>query len=317
MNISFQNFKQKKTIYVIGLLIIGLAIFSCSSDNDTVAPLPTPIQEVNDCEPYSATPASGSTNGTWDVANERDRYPNLINIPSDPGGGYVQVTLSQSDGDLIPALFVDNDLDSGGTIIGGSAAQTNDESNRIAYFSVHPGSSFSVEVYPFFNAPAYPVDYTITWEFVSRVDCFEQNDTRSQAKKILFNEIIEAYAIAGFTDYFIAAGDDRTFDWYKVEIDEARVIEVEVLDMPNDMRISMRLFNSSGSIAGYDFEWLGAETNLNRGRLSKITSTSALNPGTYFIELHADFVESRKSNSDLEPIPEHFNKTYKIKAQKL
>ncbi|WP_152604771.1 hypothetical protein [Psychroserpens jangbogonensis] len=314
MNFSFQNFKHKKNTFYIGLLLIGLALFSCSSDDDTETP--PPILEVNDCELYEPTPASGSINATWEMANERDVYANFITIPSDPGGGYVTVTLSQSATGLIPALFVDNDFDAGGTIIGGSAAQTNNVSNRVASFSVHPGASYSVEVYPFFNAADYPVDYTLEWEFFGRIDCFEQNDTQGQAKKILFDETIEAYAIAGFTDYFIASGDDKTYDWYKVELDEPSAIEVEVLDMPNDMRISMRLINTAGTLAGYDFDWLGAETSLNRGRLSKITSTSILNPGTYYIELHADFVESRKSNSDLDPIPEHFNTTYKIKAKK-
>lgn len=295
------------------LLLITVVLYSCSSD-DTETPFQ---QAVNDCEVYDPTPASGTINGTWDVINERDRYPNLITIPSDPGGGYVKVNLTQSGEGLIPALAVDNDFDSGGTIIGGSAAQTNNPSSRIAYFSVHPGSSFSVEIFPFFNADSYPVEYTLEWEFISRIDCFEQNDTKSQAKKILFDETIEAYALAGHIDYFIAAGDDKTYDWYKVELVEPSAIEVEVLDMPNDMRISMRLINTSGSLAGYDFEWLGSGTNLNRGRLSKITSSSILDPGTYYIELHADFVESRSSNSDLEPIPEHFDKTYKIKAKKL
>ncbi len=297
-----------KGIFALTLLLLT----SCSDDDSALAP-----QEVNDCESYEPTPASGTINGTWEIANEIDVYANLITIPGDPGGGYVRVSLMQGDGNLIPALFVDNDFDSGGTIIGGSAAQTNDESNRIAYFAVHPGASYSVEVFPFFNANAYPIDYTIEWEFFSRVDCFERNDTQGQAKKILFDETIEAYAIAGFTDYFIASGDDKTYDWYKVELDEPGVIEAELLDMPNDMRITMRFFNESGSVEGFDFEWIGAETDLNRGRLSKITSSSILDPGTYYIELHADFVESRKSNSDLEPIPEHFNKTYKIKTKKL
>lgn len=315
MNFTFKNFKHQKNTLYIGLLIIAFSMFSCSSDDD--AEVSPPILEVNDCEPYVPTPASGTINGTWSEVNERDLYDNLITIPSDPGGGYVRVKLVQNDPDLIPALFVDNDFDAGGTIIGGSAAQTNDVSSRIAYFSVHPGSSFSVEVYPFFNAENYPVDYTLEWEFISRIDCFEQNDTQGHAKKILFNETIEAYAIAGYIDYFVASGDDQTYDWYKVELDESSVIEVEVLNMPNDMRISMRLINTSGSLEGFDFEWLGAETDLNRGRLSKITSSSVLNPGIYYIELHSDFVVSRKSNSDLQPIPEHFNKTYKIKAIKL
>ena len=315
MNFTFQNFKHQKNTLYIGSLIIAFSIFSCSSDDDVV--VSPPIQEVNDCEPYVPTPASGTINGTWSEVNERDLYDNLITIPNDLGGGYVRVELSQNDPDLKPWLTVDNDFDAGGAIIGGSSVQTNNELNRTAYFSVHPGSSFSVEVFPFFNADNYPVDYTLEWEFISRIDCFEQNDTQGHAKKILFNETIEAYAIAGYIDYFVASGDDQTYDWYKVELDESGTIEAEVLDMPNDMRITMRLFNTGGSTIPVNFEWIGSETDLNRGRLSKITSSSVLNPGTYYVELHADFVESRKSNNDLEPIPEHFNKTYKIKAIKL
>ena len=301
--------KLPKTV----LILLLIMVCSCSSDDDAETP---PAIEVNDCEPYDPTPASGTINGTWSEINERDRYENLITIPSDLGGGYVKVELVQNDPDLKPALFVDNDFDAGGAIIGGSSVQTNNEYNRTAYFSVHPGSSFSVEVFPFFNADNYPVDYTLEWEFISRIDCFEQNDTQGHAKKILFNETIEAYAIAGYEDYFVASGADNTYDWYKVELDESGFIETEVLDMPNDMRITMRLFNTGGSTIPVDFEWVSSETDLNRGRLSKITSSSVLNPGIYYIELHADFVESRKSNNDLEPIPEHFNKTYKIKAKK-
>jgi len=310
MILFFKNIKQKNYAFYLTLILIGLMIFSCGSDDDATAD----PQEFNECETYEPTLASGTFEGRWDEANEHDVYN--ISIPGDVGGGYVKVSLTQGNPGLIPALFVDNNLDAGGTIIGGSAAQTNNTSARIAYFSVHPNSTFSVEVYPFVNAPMYPADYNLEWEFFSKVDCFEQNDTQAQAKKILFDETIEAYAIAGYTDYFIDAFDDRTYDWYKVNLDEPGIIESEVLDMPNDMRITMRFFDASGSVVASNFEWFGAETDLNRGRLSKITSSSILQPGTYYIELHSDFVLSRKSNSDLEPIPEHFNKTYVIKTKK-
>ncbi|WP_456441712.1 hypothetical protein, partial [Psychroserpens sp.] len=291
MIFSKQNFKQLTNILYVFILIIGLGFSSCSSDDDSEDS--DLMIEQNECVDYSPTEASNTTTGTWSEANERDVYANLITIPSDLGGGYVTVTLTQNAPGLVPALFVDNDFDAGGAIIGGSAAQTNNVSNRIASFSVHPGASYSVQVYPFFNAIEYPVDYTIEWEFFSRVDCFERNDTQAQAKKILFNETIEAYAIAGYEDYFIASNDDKTYDWYKVELDVASVIDAEVLEMPNDMRISMRLFNTDGSTVSTNFEWLGSESPNNNGRLSKTTSAQTLNPGTYFIELHSDFVQSR------------------------
>ncbi len=62
----------------------------------------------------------------------------------------------------------------------------------MAYFSVYPGMKYSLETFPFFNAADYPVDYTITWDFVSQVDCFEPNDVFSDAKKVLVDETIEA-----------------------------------------------------------------------------------------------------------------------------
>lgn len=290
-------------------------VTSCSSDDDTVVPIP--ILEVNECVPYTATDAGAIINGTWSEANERDRYIDEIVIPADLGGGYVKVLLSQSDPDLRPWLTIDNELDVGGAMVSGSSATTNNELVREAYFSVHPGMSYSLEVFPFFNAANYPVDYTLEWEFFSRIDCFENNDTQSQAKKILFDETIEAYAIAGHIDYGVGAFDDQTYDWYKVELNEASVIEAEVLDMPNDMRITMRIFNPDGSTEVVDFEWISPETSNNNGRLSKITSTQVLNPGTYFIELHSDFVQSRVAANDLQPIPNHFNNTYKIEVTKL
>lgn len=300
-----------KNIKLLLLSILSLLVFftSCDKDDD---PTMMANEEVNDCVEYSPSEASNVINGRWLEANEVDDYVGAIVIPADAGGGYVKVLLSQSDPDLKPALFVDNDLDAGGTIIGGSSVQTNDTQSRVAHFAVHPGQSYSIRAYPFFNALAYPVDYTLSWEFFSRVDCFEPNDVKAEAKKILLDETIEAYAIAGHIDYSVGSLDENTYDWYKVRLDSPTQLVAEITDMPNDMRIALRLFTED-NIVSYDFEWLGAETDSNRGRLSKITSTSVLDSGTYYIEMHSDFVLSRIQNSDLETIPEHFDKKYKLK----
>lgn len=304
-----------KNLLYLGLLFLGFAIISCSSDDDGTV-TPPPIIEVNDCEPYTATPAFGTINSEWTAPNEEDRYDGVITIPSDPGGGYVRVLLTQDHPDLRPWLTISNDLDAGGAIVSGSSANTNNELNREAYFSVHPGTTFSLEVFPFFNAPVddYPVSYTIEWEFFSRVDCFESNDTQATAKKILFDETIEAYAIAGHIGYGVGSFDEQTYDWYKVNLTEPGFIESEVLDMPSDMTIQMRLFKTDGSTVSIIHEWLDPDSPNSNGRRSRIKSSQSLAPGTYYIELHPDFVKSRKSSFDTEPIPEHFNKTYKIKT---
>lgn len=302
-------------IKILGTSLLAVMVFSCTSDDDTP---PISANEKNDCVTYAPTELSNTISGTWSEPNEIDDYIDGISIPADVGGGYVKVNLSQSNEKLRPTLIIDNDLESGAAIISGSSVQTNNKLTREAYFPVHPNESYSIRAYPFFNADAedYPIDYTISWEFISKVDCFEPNDEILEAKKILLGETIEAYAISGYRDYFIDAFSPNTYDWYKIVLDDAAIIEAEVLDMPKDMRITMRLFETSDSIVSYDFEWLSAEVDNNNGRRSKITSSNVLEPGTYYIELHADFVKSRISNSDLEPIPEHFDKSYKIRASK-
>lgn len=302
---------------ILFFLAILLSVLSC--DKDDVDPMddPNAIIEKNECISYSPNniPPQIIT-GTWSEANERVVYENAIVINDDVGGGYVNIVVSQSDPNLRPWLTLDNNQIDGGAIVAGSSATTNNELIREVSFAAYPGESYSFEVFPFFNADEYPVDYTVTWEFISKMDCFEPNDDQSQAKQILLGETIEAYAIAGYRDYFVSAFAPQTYDWYKIELDEAGIVEAEVLDMPNDMRITMRIFNPDESTQSTDFEWLGPEAPNNNGRLSKITSTRTLDPGTYFIELHSSFVQSRKKSNDTEELPNHFNKTYKIKVSK-
>ena len=307
--------KTKATYLLFGFLIFSLGFISCSSDDDNSSD--TPEEEQNDCVDYEPSNASNVINGVWEEPNNTDTYINEITIPDDLGGGYIRVFLSQNHPDLRPTLIVDNDLNDGAAIISGSSAGTNNELVREAYFSVYPGMNYSIEVSPFFNAPSddYPIDYALEWEFFSKVDCFELNDNQAQAKKILLGETIEAYAIAGYRDWSLASGAPQTYDWYKVELDAAGKLETEVLALPNDMRIQMRLFKPDGNTEQIDFEWLGSETNENNGRRSKITSTNILNPGTYYIELHSENV-TRKAENDTQPIPNHFNTTYRIKTRK-
>ncbi|MEZ5008565.1 MAG: hypothetical protein R2753_10500 [Chitinophagales bacterium] len=308
-----------KTKYVFQAIIAALFIFQTTScDDDTIEDMQP--QEKSECIPYTPTAASGSKQDSWSAPNERDRLSDFIVIPPDLGGGYVKVKLTQNDPDLRPAMIIDTDF-SGAAIISGSSAGTNNELIREAYFSVHPNSKYSIEVYPFFNADNYPVDYTIEWEFFSKVDCWESNDVINDAKKILIGETNEAYAIAGHIEDNVGALDENTYDWYKVELDTISKIKFEILDLPKDMRIVSRLFElNNPSAISTNFEFTGSDFGLdfNRGMTSIFTTTQELNPGTYYIEVHPDFLkDGRKANNDQSIIPEHFNKTYKFKVSLL
>lgn len=308
---------KTKSIYLLFAFFSVLILLpSCGSDDSTE----TPEEEQNECVDYTPTSASNIINGVWEEPNNFDTYVDEITIPEDFGGGYVRVYLTQNHPDVRPALVINTTEDfSGGVIISGSSNQTNDELSREAFFSVYPGMNYSIEVSDFVSVPQddYPINYTLEWEFISKVDCWEFNDTRATAKKVLLDETIEAYAIAGFRDWFVPPNSDQTFDWYKVKIEEAGKLEVEILSMPNDMLLQMNLYNEDGSSRDYSFEWTSPEVDpANLGRLSKITSLDVLSPGTYYITLQSKNV-IRKSENDTQSIPNHFNTTYKLKTKVL
>ncbi|GEM_PF-4170006 len=294
----------------ISIILLAFLAFSCNDDNMKQV-------EKNDCQVYSPNSFTNTITDSWEKINERKEHIDAIVIPEDAGGGYVKVELTQSDPDLRPTLSVSI---AGSKIIGGSSTQTNNKLNRVAYFSVYPGMKYSLKTFPFFNAAAYPVDYTITWDFVSQMDCFEPNDTKTDAKKVLIDDTIEAYAIAGHKEYFVSSFAEQTYDWYKVELKEPGQLKIEVLDLPKDIRIVTRVFSQDNDHISSDFLFTGSDfgASFDRGRTSINTTSNVLDPGVYYIELHPDFFEhGKKANSDLDPIPDHFNKTYKMKVTSL
>ncbi len=255
----------------------------------------------------TAQSVSNSVNGSWKVPNEKDDYHDFIVIPQNASPGYVKVTLTQNDEDLRPAMVISRDLNKGGAIISGSSAKTNNPYNRTAYFSVHPGMTYSVRVYPFFNADTkdYPVPYTLSWEFTDRPDAYEPNDTRNDAKPIRLNEPIEAYAIAGYIkQYFIGSTDDNTYDWYQVTLDSSDRISAEVLEKPNDLDLNLRFITPAGRQVGTE--------SVSTGNIKKIRTRNALDPGTYYLEVHQRMKGPRKSENDTKPIPDHFDQPYKL-----
>ncbi len=265
---------------------------------------------------YTYSQNNSQSNGTikqeitssWSKVNEKDEYHDFIVIPKNVNSGYVKVFLTQNNKDLKPGMVISRDLTKGGAIISGSSAQTNNKFNRTAYFSVHPGMTYSVRVYPFFNAKTkdYPVSYTLAWEFTEKPDVYEPNNTREQAKQINLNEQIEAFAIAGhIKQYYVGSSDDNTYDWYKVVLDTTKRLSVKLLDKPSDLDLNLRLFTKSG-------RQIGAEISNNNPNSKEITTRGQLTAGTYYLEVHPRMKGPRKSENDTKPIPDHFNKPYKF-----
>ncbi len=256
---------------------------------------------VKGCLAYSASQAKSEIKASWSKPNEEDTYS--ITVPGDPGGGYVTVKVTQGAPRLTPRLVVL----SGGQVILGLRAPLKKNKSIAGAFSVHPGMTYSVKIDPFHDIEkdAYPIKYMFNWEYHSRVDCFEHNNAKNEAKYILLDDPIEAYAIAGYQGPHILASAPNTFDWYKIKIENPlNGLKAEILNKPSDMKIVLRFEDQN--------RYLSASGDPTGNTL---TLTRPLAPGTYYIGLHNRLISgSRKVNLVNDPLPDHFDKKYKLKV---
>lgn len=245
---------------------------------------PEPEPELNECTPYEQDSFTNSISGTWSEPNESDLYPNLLPASTDPAGGYYIVTVESEES----TTWIDINIGGQpGTIINGSNGTTDNTTRKVA-FAAHPGISYDVAVSPFHNGSNFPEDYTISWEYVGIMDCYEANNDFDEAKFIPKNETITAFMNRGYEGYAI---QEEHQDYYKVVLTEPSKIQVELLQSPSDHFISMAMFTyneSSGSSSGVlsDITLISGNANSNEsGSLYMRTSVYVLEPGTYYFRM--------------------------------
>lgn len=292
-------------LYFSLLMSIGMLI-SCEEEEPLPPHADCECDETlgpDDCSSYVASNISQMLTGSWTEFNQRKTH--VITAPGDPGGGYARVTLTESDANLEPVIIVDNELGVAGVI---------DDAGSEIQFEFFPGMTYQLEVYPFFNADEYPVDYQISYEFIGKVDCFEPNNTLGDATLIKPMSTYEATIIAGYRDYIVGSLDEHTYDWYKVEICEPRKMSVAVTNVPSSVRIATRWMDASmAQLAASNSVYEGAVTDFDKGRSSTNTLDQVMPVGVYYIELHGAFIDDRVVH-DGDPIPEHFNQAYNIRV---
>ena len=287
----------------------------CDTTIIIVLPCDPCTGELHECFPYMPNDESNSATGAWAVPNEQDDFLNLLVTPSDPGGGYWEVSLATA-APAIPWLIIDNDISSGGAISSGSAAGSSNEQVRKASFLGYPGESYSLQVDPFFEGiiDQYPWEYNINYNFTSKEDCYEPNDVLADAKAIPKDFEIEAFAIGGYRDYFVTAGAEQTFDWYKITVDTPSKVRVQLTQSPSDIRIDLRLFASETTAVSISTN-VTSGGQFDNGRLIYIESNAELEAGTYYIEVHPS--NATRSIVNDEPKPDHWDTMYKLRATAL
>ena len=270
--------------------------------------------ELNECTPYEPDNFTNSISGTWSEPNEEDVYPGLLPASTDPAGGYYIVTVESEESTTWIDIRIAGDA---AAIINGSNG-TSDNTTRKVAIAAHPGISYDVAVSPFFNGSNFPEDYTISWEYVGIMDCYEPNNDFDEAKFIPKNETIEAFANRGNEGYGI---QEEHQDYYKVVLTEPSKIQVELLQSPSDNFISIAMFTfdeSSGSSSGVlsDISLISGNANsAESGSLYMRTSVYVLEPGTYYFRMQTFLSSTVRVNFDGgESLPDVWLTPYKFKV---
>ena len=273
-----------------------------------------PEPELHECTPYEADSFTNSITGVWSVANEEDIYPNLLPASTDPAGGYYIVTVESEESTPWIDIRIGGDA---AAIINGSNGTSGNTTRKVA-ISAQPGISYDVAVSPFFNGSSFPEDYTISWEYVGIMDCYEMNNDFDEAKFIPKNEVITAFMNRGNEGYAI---QEEHLDYYKVVLTEPSKIQVELLQSPSDHFISMRMFTyneSTGSNSGVlsEITLISGNANSNeKGSLYMRTSTSVREPGIYYFRMQTAAGSTVKVDFDKgESLPDVWLTPYKFKV---
>ncbi len=271
------------------------------------------LSAQHDCFPYPPSMAGAVVNDDWDEPFEIDQYQ--IDVPADAGGGYVVASLSSPEPSQ-PGMRI---IPPSGLGVVAQTAPTqpisaSPQTIEVA-FEVDASTTFMVEIFESTVAPqaAHPIPYTWSWNFVSKVDCYEPNDGDPNnwpepvpdARNIPLNQIHEAFGLAGHLDFSISWADAHNYDWYKFTLAVPTSVWAATAQVPNDQGIRLRIFDDDGLVA-------------ITGSTPAAGQTVAIGPellevGTYYLEiLPVDRGLSNVATSEGEAIPDHFVTPYQF-----
>jgi uncharacterized protein (TIGR03437 family) len=266
-------------------------------------------QAQHECVPYEPTEAGEVIDSTWGAQFEKDNYE--FTVPADPGGGYV-IARIETTAPSSPSMRIIPPSGLGVVAQAGPSLPGPSPQVLEVAFEVDAETTFQVEIFEAaVSSPgAFPVPYKWSWTFVSRVDCYEPNDgipfdwpgPAATSKTVPIDQIQEAYSLAGYLDFGIAAFDAHNFDWYDFTLTDPTEVWLATLTTPLDQSIRVRLFGNDGLTIVDQVPETG-ETGL--------IGPTMLQPGTYYLDLHSEIRgESSVTLSEGGTIPDHFDRPY-------
>lgn len=279
--------------------------------------------DLHECVMYEPTPTiPADISGQWEVPDEAGQVVKVITVPDDAGGGYVTVRL-RSTPTMRPQLFASVlPAASGGINLSGQTATDpaiNPDPTLVeAVFEVAPSRSYQL-ILRGLNAAGVsatlPQNFTASWSFISRVDCYEPNDTLETATAIPLEHPIQASFIAGFRDSnSIVSASEPTLDVYRFELHAPSAVRITLSDVADEVRPRLIVYDEDGSAVGSSALAPAA------GEDAVYESAGALPSGWYRVRIDTDMGAGRRSslisNTDTG-IPPHFLQDYTLVVESL
>jgi hypothetical protein len=269
---------------------------------------------LHECVPYAPSEAGGDLSGTWSTSGSAGAVTQTIISPGDPGGGYITINLRAPEA-IVPRLNVQvlPEQPTQADIFSTTAGNSDDTQFIEVVFEVGPGRSFEVTTAPFSfsgsSADVFPAAYTASWTYTSRVDCYEPNDTRAQAKAVPLDLPIDASFIAGYRESnSITTNHETTQDWYRFELDTAREVAIALTNVPSNVRARVTVFSESSTIGSVLADAAGDAVTVAPG--------FELAAGWYAVRVDAPQGVARKAHvSHDDAFPAHFASNYTLEMR--
>ena len=268
--------------------------------------------DVNNAACYPVNNTGATITGS--LADGDDEKFLTITAPSDPGGGYMTVAVTFDDEQVTTPWLTVTPINARTALLAGSS---NEQTNTVLFeAAANQSYKLAVKRWTSDDPTKYPLNYNLTWSFSSKMDCYEPNNTIEQAAKISLDSTIEAFIIAGVMhDNYVVENDDR-FDWYEITLDKDTNLTFDLLQVPNDLRMAIKVYNESGSQV-----WFGG-SNATSFSYARADSDGALmnanlgiySAGTYYIRVDSySSLEYEVDHYPKDTIPDHFDTPYKFR----
>jgi len=246
-----------------------------------------------DC--YEPTPTSGEDGYVATPAARTHTFE--ITLPDDPEGGLVQITISGrqifsnvrvggTPGDL-GFMSINGDApEQGGTFTGS--------------FVGAAGITYSVDVDDTYATDEHDSPVTLGWELAPARDCFEPNDTPTDAKPIAMGADVTAFPFAGYTTNDWPSYEDHD-DYYAVDVATAGTLTVTLGAGPDTLALAV--FAAGAPDASLADTFTVDET--------PVSVTLDVQPGTYLVRVEP-FVTPILNSFD--GVPTQWDHPYTLRA---